>query len=87
LQVFPGGRGCHEVFWGAYTAGEWVPLLRRLIVSGYAWGTARPNNLRICSEIQARPGGCVGRCSRVQEGEETDGLPWLVNVSCEVGDR
>jgi hypothetical protein len=86
LQVFPGGRGRHEAFWGAYTAGERAPLLRRPIVSGCARGTARPNDLGICLGVQARPGSCVGRCSSAQGGGETDSLPWLVNVSCEVGD-
>jgi hypothetical protein len=86
-QVFPGGRGRHEVFQGAYTAGERAPLLRRPIVFGCAQGTVRPNDLRICSELQAQPGGCVGRCSSVQEGGETDSLPQLVDVLCEVGDE
>jgi hypothetical protein len=85
-QVFPGGRGRHEVFQGAYTAGDSAPLLRRPIVFGCVQGTVRPNNLRIRSELQAQPGGCVGRCSGVQDGGEMDGLPRLVDVSCEVGD-
>jgi hypothetical protein len=37
-------------------------------------------------ELQARPGGRVGRCWNIQEGGETDGLPWPVDASCEVGD-
>jgi hypothetical protein len=86
-QVFPGGRECHEAFQGVYTAGDSVPLLRRPIVFGCAQGTVRPNNLGICLELQARPGGRVGRCWNIQEGGETDGLPWLVDVSCEVRDR
>jgi hypothetical protein len=85
-QVFPGGRECHEAFWGAYTAGELAPLLRRPIVFGCVQGIARPNNIGICLELQAQPGGRVGRCSSIQEGGETDSLPQLVNVSCEVGD-
>jgi hypothetical protein len=44
------------------------------------------NNLRICLELQALPGGHVSRCSSVQEGGETDGLPRLVNALCEVRD-
>jgi hypothetical protein len=32
-------------------------------------------------ELQARPGGSFGRCWNVQEGGETDGLPWLVDAS------
>jgi hypothetical protein len=85
-QVFPGGRGCHEAFRGAYTAGEWALLLRRPIVSGCVQGTARPNNLRIRLAVQTRPGSCIGGCSSAQGGGETDGLPRLVDVSCEVGD-
>jgi hypothetical protein len=85
--VFPGGREHHEALQGAYTAGDSAPLLRRPIVFGCAQGAARPNNLGICLELQARPGGHVGRCSSVQEGGEIDGLPLLVNVLCEVGDR
>jgi hypothetical protein len=84
-QLFTGGRGRHEGFWGAYTAGERAPLLRRPIVSGWVRGVARPNDLEIYLEFQARPGSCVGRCSSAQGGRETDGLPWLVNASCEVG--
>jgi hypothetical protein len=85
-QVFPGGRGRHEVFQGAYTAGEQVPLLRRPIVSRCVRSTVKPNNLRICLELQAQPGNCVSRCSSAQEGGETDSLPRLVDTSCEVGD-
>jgi hypothetical protein len=85
--VFPGGRGHHEVFQGAYTAGSSAPLLKRPIVFGCARGTARSNDFGICLELQARPGGHVGRCWNIQEGGETDGLPQLVNVLCEVGER
>jgi hypothetical protein len=38
-------------------------------------------------ELQGCPGGRFGRCWNVQEGGETDGLPRLVDVPCEVGDR
>jgi hypothetical protein len=86
-QMFPGGREHHKAFQGAYTAGDLVPLLRRPIVFGCAQGTAGPNDLGICLELQARPGGRVGRCWNIQEGGETDGLPRLVNASCKVGDR
>jgi hypothetical protein len=44
----------------------------------------RLSYLRICSELQAQPGDHVGRCSSVQKGGETNGLPRLVDVSCEV---
>jgi hypothetical protein len=64
-----------------------VPLLRRPIVSTCVRCAARPNNLGMCLELQARPGSCVGECSSAQEGGETDGLPWLVDVLCEVGER
>ncbi|KAJ7840265.1 hypothetical protein B0H14DRAFT_2587499 [Mycena olivaceomarginata] len=87
LQVFPGGRGRHEVFRGAYTAGDWPPLLRRPVVFGCAQSTVRPRNLRIRSELQARSGGRVGWCSSIQEEGETGGLPRLVNASCEVGEK
>jgi hypothetical protein len=80
------GRGCHEVFRGAYMAGERVPLLRRPIVSGCVRGTVRPNDLRICPELQARPGGRVRGCWNAQEGGETNGHPRLVDASCEVGE-
>jgi hypothetical protein len=73
--VFPGGSECHEVFQGAYTAGDRAPLLRRPIIFG------------LCSELQAQSGGHVGRCSSIQERGETNGLPRLVNVLCEVGEK
>jgi hypothetical protein len=76
----------HKVFRGAYTAGGSAPLLRRPIIFGCTQGTGRPNDLGVRLELQAQPGGRIGRCWNVQEGGETDGLPWLVNVSCEVGD-
>jgi hypothetical protein len=38
-------------------------------------------------ELQAWPGGRIGRCWNIQGGGETDGLPWLVDASCEVGER
>jgi hypothetical protein len=66
---------------------ERAPLLRRQIVFGCMRGIARPNDLGICLKPQAWLGGCVGRCSSVQEGGgEMDGLPRLVDASCEVGD-
>ncbi|KAJ7860240.1 hypothetical protein B0H14DRAFT_2576737 [Mycena olivaceomarginata] len=74
-EVFPGGRGRHEVFRGAYTAGDSAPLVRRPVVFGCTRGAARPRNLRTRSELQARPGGRVGRCSSVQEEGESSGLP------------
>jgi hypothetical protein len=37
-------------------------------------------------ELQAQPCGCVGRSWNIQEGGETDGLPRLVDVSCEGGE-
>jgi hypothetical protein len=64
-----------------------VPLLRRPIVSGCARGTARPNDLGICLELQSWLGSCIGGCSSAQGGGETDGLPQLVNALCEVGDE
>jgi hypothetical protein len=70
---------------GAYTAGDSAPQRRRLIVFGCVRSIARLNDLGICLELQARPSGRVGRCWSVQDGGETDGLPWLVNASCEVG--
>jgi hypothetical protein len=75
------------VFWGAYTAGDLAPLLRRPIVFGCAQCTARPSDLEICLEPQARLGGCVCGRSSAQGGGETNGFPRLVNVSCEVGHR
>jgi hypothetical protein len=63
-----------------------VPQLRRPIVFGCAQGTARPSDLGICLELQARPGGPIGRCWNIQGGGETDGLPQLVDVLCEVRD-
>jgi hypothetical protein len=86
-QVFPGGRGRHEVFQGAYMAGDSVPLLKRPIVFGCVQGTARPDDLGIRLELQAQPGGRVGRCWSVQEGGEMDGLPQLVDASCEVDNK
>jgi hypothetical protein len=87
MQVFPGGRGRHEAFRGAYTAGERVLLLRRPIVSGCARGTVRPNGLGICLELQAQPGGSVSGSSSAQEGERRVVSPRLVDAFCEVGDR
>jgi hypothetical protein len=85
-QVFPGGRGHREALWGAYTAGELVPQLRRPTIFGCARGTMRRNDLGICLELQARPGGHIGRCWNIQGGGETDSLPRPVDVSCEVGE-
>jgi hypothetical protein len=85
-QVFPGAPERHEVLQGACTAGDLVPLLRRLIICGCVRGTARPGDLRVRLELQARPGGRVRGCWNAQEGGETNGLPRLVDASCEVGD-
>jgi hypothetical protein len=89
MQVAGGfrGKGRHEAFWGAYMAGGWPPLSRRPIVFGCGKGIVRPRNLRAQSELQARPGGRIGRCSSVQEEGETSGLPWLVDASCEAGEK
>jgi hypothetical protein len=86
-QVFPGGRERHEAFRGVYTAGGLAPLLSRPIIFGCVQGTAKPNDLGVRLELQARPGGRVGRCWNVQEGGEMDSLPRLVDASCEVGDE
>jgi hypothetical protein len=85
-QVFPRGRGRHEVLRGAHTAGDSAPQLRRPIVFGCVRGTVRPNDLGVCLGLQARSGGRVGGCWNIQEGGETDSLPRLVDASCEVGD-
>jgi hypothetical protein len=69
--VFPGDRGRHEVFWGAYTAGDSAPQLRRPIVFGYARGVVRPNDLGVRLELQAQASDHVGRCSSAPAGGET----------------
>ena len=73
--MFPGGRGRHEVFRGACTTGDSAPQLRRPIVFGCVRGAARPNDLGIRLELQARPGGSVSGSSSAQEGGETGCLP------------
>ncbi|KAJ7843535.1 hypothetical protein B0H14DRAFT_2585674 [Mycena olivaceomarginata] len=73
-QAVSGAKGRHEVFRGAYMAGGWPPLSRRPIIFGCGEGITKPRNLRTRSELQARPGGRIGRCSSVQEGESS-GLP------------
>jgi hypothetical protein len=82
----PGGRGRHEAFRGAYTAGEWVPLLRRPIVSGCARGAVRPNDLGICLELQARPVVASVGARVLMKGERQMVSSRLVDVSCEVGE-
>jgi hypothetical protein len=74
-QVFPGGRGCHEAFWGTYVTGEQTPLLRRPIVPGCVRGAARPNNLGIRLGLQARMVIALVGARFAQEGGEMDDLP------------
>jgi hypothetical protein len=87
LQVFPGGRGRHEAFQGAYMTGEWTPLLRRLIVSGCARGAARPNDLGICLELQARLVVVSVGARVLRKGERQMVSSRLVHVLCDVGER
>jgi hypothetical protein len=84
--VFPGGRGCHEAFRGAYTAGEWAPLLRRPIVSGCAQGAVRPNDLGICLELQAWLVVASVGAQVLMKGERQMVSSRLVDASCEVGE-
>ncbi|KAJ7795535.1 hypothetical protein B0H14DRAFT_3158593 [Mycena olivaceomarginata] len=76
-------KGRHEAFRGAFMAGGWPPLSRRPIVFGCGKGLTKPRNLRTRPELQARPGGRLGRRSSVQGEGETSGLPRLVDASCE----
>ncbi|KAJ7829925.1 hypothetical protein B0H14DRAFT_3143744 [Mycena olivaceomarginata] len=75
-------KGRHEAFRGAFMAGGWPPLSRRPIVFGCGKGLTKPRNLRTRPELQARPGGRLGRRSSVQGEGETSGLPRLVDASC-----
>jgi hypothetical protein len=84
-QVFPGGRGRHEVFRGAYMTGERTPLLRRPIVSGCARGAVRPNDLGICLELQARLVIASVGARVLRKGERGMVSSQLVDASCEVG--
>jgi hypothetical protein len=85
-QVFPGGRGRHEAFRGAYMTGERTPLLRRPIVSGCARGAVRPNDLGICPDLQARLVIASVGARVLRKGERQMVSSRLVDASCEVGE-
>jgi hypothetical protein len=66
--------------------GEETPLLRRPIVSGCAWGVARPNNLGICLELQARMVVASVGARVLRKGERQMVSSRLVDASCELGE-
>ncbi|KAJ7799367.1 hypothetical protein B0H14DRAFT_3787976 [Mycena olivaceomarginata] len=76
-----------QAFWNCFVSSEGHTFAKLIChICHPRYKAARPSNLRICLELQARPGGHVGKCLSVRERGETNGLSWLVDTLCEVGE-